>query len=505
MFAQDLARLRAVTPADVQRVASRWLNTQNRLIIRCSPETSGRESQQQVDRATPPGMGLDKPFTAPQVQTAALENGLQVLVVPKPELPLVAATLVTRAGSIADPVGKEGTAALTATVMPLGIPGRNALDIEKDLGNLGVDLGSAADRESSILSFSTLKRNLPAAMKIMAEVACRPTFPTEELERERKRTLEGLAIESSDPNGIAMRVAPMLIFGREHPYGHPTSGLPGTVAAIGREDLVAFHAARWRPASSALILVGDITMEQATAIAKDCFGSWTGAAAEAVDIPQVAPPGAGKVFIVDRKDAPQTAIVQAMPAPARATPDYYPLTLADGVWGGSFNSRLNLILREQKAYTYGAFSVLMLGSRAGAWAALTSVETDKTADTISEMTRILQGIAGGEPIKTEELEPIRTNLVRGYSQGFETLGGVAGKVGNLWALELPFDELQREPVELGKATLEQVNAAAGRTAVPGKSFLLLVGDRARIEGPARELKLGDVEVLDVEGRPVRGQ
>jgi zinc protease len=280
--------------------------------------------------------------------------------------------------------------------------------------------------------------------------------------------------------------------------------LPGTVGTITRDDLIKFHQAQWKPGSSALVFVGDVTLTEATAIAKQYFGSWSGGAAPAFTVPPPQPVGPGKVYLVDRQSAAQTVIAHILPAPPRASPEYAAVTLADAVYaGGGFGTRLNLNLREDKGYSYGVFSNASLLRQAGAIIASGGVQTDKTTESAAEFMTELKNLAGAKPITDPELTAARLTKIRGYSQQFESLNRVAVQVVGLWALGLPMIELQREPESLLGASLAAVNAAAAKYAAPAGATLLLVGDRSKIEAGLRQLNAGEVVLLDVEGRPVK--
>ncbi|HUP65314.1 MAG TPA: pitrilysin family protein [Thermoanaerobaculia bacterium] len=503
-FAEDLARYRDVTPASVKAAVSRWLDTKDRVLIRFHPETSSRSPQQvAVDRSQVPALGGDRAFTTPEVKTARLSNGMDLYVVERNDLPKVAVRLATRAGSVADPAGKAGTAQLTMATIDMGTKTRKALDIETDLGDLGTSLFGGAGPESSTIGYDVLSRNLGESLQIFADVVRNPTFPEEEFDREKKRHLDALAQQSNNPNAVAARVRPMLTFGADHPYGRPAQGLPGTVAAITRDDVMRFHQDRWKPGSSALILAGDLTLEQAKALAEKAFGTWSGGAAPAISIPAPAPAPRGRVYLIDRQDAAQTVVVQAMPAPARSSADYYTLRLVDNVWGGGgFGTRLNLNLREDKGYSYGVFSGFAPLSEAGAWWASGGVQTDKTKESLVEFNAELQGLATNKPITGAELTTAKERWTRGYAQQFESLGRVAGQISDLWRFGLPLSELQREATEPATITLQQVEAATKRYVRPQDATLILVGDRAKIEEGVRSLNLGEIVILDAEGNVI---
>jgi zinc protease len=502
-FQDDINRHRNATADGVRDAVGKWLNTPNRLLVRFHPETSGREAQVAVDRSKEPPLGGDRPFSPPEVKSAKLENGMEVFVVERSELPKVAVQLVTRAGSVTDPPEKGGVASLTAELMKRGTKTRNAIQIEDALGDLGTSIGAYAGREQSGLTLEVLKRNLSPAVALLADAARNPSFPDAEVDREKKQRLDQLAQAAQDPNSIAGRVSWMLAFGPDHPYGRPGSGLPSTIPKLTRDDFVRYHDANWKPGGSALFFVGDITLTEAVALAKQNFGTWSGAAPAAVDIPAPRPVGAGKIYLIDKQDAAQTVVMQILPGPPRKSDDYFALQLADAVWGGGFGTRLNLNLREAKGYSYGVFSNPTQFTRYGLWTASGGVQTNKTKESVVEFVNELKGLGGEKPITQKELDHARANRVRGYSQQFESMGRIAGQVSQLWFYGLPMTELQREPGELARTSLDAVNAVAKKYAAAPGTTLLLVGDLSKIEAGIRELNLGEVVILDSEGKVVR--
>ena len=501
-FADDVARHRKVTAEGLRLAVANWLDTPNRVTVRFHPENAKLDTQvAQIDRTKQPDLGADKPFTAPEVKTTKLDNGLQLYVVERKDLPKVAVRLATRAGSINDPSGKEGLASLAARVSKRGTATKKALQLDDALGDLGTSLDSQAGLDSATLSFEVLKRNLAPALGVMADVAINPSYPADEVERERKIDLAELARAASQPGTISARVSAMLLYGRNHPYGRPTAGYPSTVEKLTREDLVKLHDTYWKPGSSALILVGDVSLAEAKDLASKSFAAWKGTAPETVKVPAPQPMGTGKVFLVNRPDAAQTVVAEVLPGPSRNASDYYSLTLANAVWGGAASARLGSNIREDKGYSYGVFSFPAPQEEYGMWRASGGVQTNKTKESIVEFEKELKYIAGEKPITDKELDDSRHNLVRGYAQQFESMDRVAGEIEELWIFNLPMTELQREPDELQKATLETVNAAAASYAKPSGASLLLVGDLSKIETGVRELNLGDVVLLDAEGNP----
>lgn len=500
-FEFDQGRYKNATAEDVRKTAARWLDTSHRLLVRFHPEKSGRPSETALDRSKPPALGADTAFHAPEVKSAKLSNGLEVFVVERRELPKVGVTLAARAGAIADPPGKEGAAYLTAETMRLGTKTRAVLQIETAFGDLGTTLSSETQRETSRLGFEVLKRNLGRSLDLLADVVRNPTFPEAEIEREKKRHLDALAQQEKNGGAVAARLRSMLVFGALHPYGRASQGLPGTVQRLTRGDLAALHQARFTPGGSALVFAGDVTLAEARSLAERAFGSWSGAAPPDVPIPAASPSPGGRIYLVDRQDAAQTVVTQALAGIPRSAADYYALTLADGVWGGGAASRLDMNLREDKGYSYGVFSALRPFRNGGIWYCVGGVQTDKTKESVAEFEKEIRGIAGGKPITEEEFEFQKSRIVRGYAQQFESLARVAGQVADLWTEGLPMSELQREYDETRKVTLPAARAAAEKHARPERAALVLVGDRAKIEPGLKDLKLGEIVLLDVEGKP----
>ncbi len=480
----------------------KWLDTRNRVLVRFHPETSQAAKELSIDRTKQPELGADRPFQAPEVKSAKLENGMQVLVVERRDLPKVSVILTTRAGSFNDPKGKEGLASFEIEAMKRGTKTKKALEIDDALGDLGTALAGYANLEYSSLDFEVLRRNLGAALAVVADVVENPSFPEDEVAREKRKRLASLAQEESEPSTTARRLSYQLAFGPSHPYGRFVTGFPYTVEKFTPQDLARYHDTYWKPGGTSLIFAGDLSLAEATDLAKRAFGTWSGGAPPAITIPPPQPVGPGKVFLVNRPDAAQTLVTEILPGPTRNAPDYYALRLADAVWGGAAGARLGMNLREEKGYSYGVFSFSGAFSKYGVWRATGGVQTNKTKESLVEFAKELKNIAGEKPVSDKELTDAKHERIRGYAQEFESMGSVASQVSSLWVVGRPFTDLQREPDELQNASLDSVNAAARKYALPSGATLLLVGDLSKIEPAVRELNLGEVVIIDAEGRPV---
>ncbi|MFB3910399.1 MAG: M16 family metallopeptidase [Candidatus Eisenbacteria bacterium] len=500
---EDLQRVLRATTSSIRDATARWLATDRRVVLRFHPETSIRPAVTEPDRRVEPRLSADSPFQPPSVSSERLENGLEILVVERHDLPVVTATLVTRAGSLLDPPGKEGLARLTASAMVRGTKAKNALAVADALGDLGTALSTIVGIENVRQSLEVQKGNLGRALALLSEIVRTPTYPDLEVERERKLQLDELEQVEKDPGALAARLRPMAAFGPSHPYSRPTIGFRRTIAPLSAAEVSAFHREHWRPDASALILVGDVTIAEARAIAEREMGDWSGTATPVPPVPPPAPMAKGKVLIVDRPDAAQTYIVHVYGAPARKGPDFYGWTLANEVLGGGTAGRLNMNLRQDKGYSYGMFTARLLFADGLAWLAQGAVQTDKTKEAMAEMIAELEGIAGARPIGSEELENARLGLIRNYAAGFGTNEDIANRVATLWTLRWPMSELEREPAELAGESLANVQAAARRYAIPAEATFILIGDRAKIEPGVSSLGLGEPVEIDADGSVIR--
>jgi zinc protease len=503
-FEMDLARYSNATAESVRAAVDKYLNNRNRVIARFHPDRSGKATGEAIDRSKPPAFGADKPFRAPDVRSAKLDNGLEIFVVEKPELPKIQMVLATRGGSSTDPAGKFGLSSLTNRIIQRGTKTRDAIKIDETLGDLGTAISAenGLAMEKSSLNMQVLKRNLSPAIEILADIVQNPAIQAADLEREKKTRIDQLLIQADDPNFVGYRTSGMMEYGPDHPYGHPSAGLPDSVRGITVNDVVAYHRMYYKPGNSVLIFVGDLTLAEATVLAKQHFGGWAAGVVPKTTIPAPRPMGPGKVFLIDKPGAVQTFITQVLRAPERRSADYYPLAMVNAVFGGGFTNRLNLNLREDKGYSYGAYAELEHFEKAGGWYAFSAVQTDKTKESVIEFFKELNGIAGAKPITEKEFTTAQLTKIRGYSQQFESFARVSRQVTELWVAGLPMTTLQTESDELAKLGLAAVNAAAAKYAAPAATSILLVGDLAKIEADIRALNLGEIVILDRDGKVI---
>jgi zinc protease len=502
-FQRDYDRYQKCSATQIRDVVRQYLDTGNRLVVSFVPEQSDRPKVTEADRTKTPGLGDKRTFEPPTFSTQKVSNGLTVVVSERHELPKVAAGLMLKTGATADPATKSGVAWMTAEMLDEGTTSRSALQIQADLDRLGSSLHTSAGSESSEVSLETLKKNLKPTLEIMADLILHPTFPEEELERQRKRRLDSILQERSNPPAIASKVFRFALFGEKHPLGRETDGNEASIKALSRADLQEFYQEYWKPNNAALIFSGDVNLEEAVRLAEEVLGSWRSSKVPDTDVPSIDPPTGTQVYLVDRQDAAQSQIRIGSVGPRRRVDDYYAIELMNAVLGGAFTSRLNLNLREEKGYTYGAFSGFSYGRQIGFWTGRAAVQTKFTKESLAEFEKEFNGIREKKPITSGELEIAKANLTRGFAQRFETLERLIQHVDEIFSYDLPSEEISRYPSEIEKVTLEQARAAARKYISVSGSIIVIVGDLSKIEKGIRELNLGTVTVIDVDGKKVR--
>jgi zinc protease len=451
------------------------------------------------DRTAPPKPGPVPAFHPPVVQKRSLSNGLPVWVVELHKVPVVQATLVVRAGAGVDPEGKYGVASLTAAMLDEGAGKRTALQIADALDYLGASLNASSGFDAATIDLWIPSARLADALPTMADVALRPTFPADELERLRKERLTALLQARDDPASIAEMAFPRLLYGTRTRYGVSAVGTPEIIRSFTPNDLRSFYAQWYRPANAALIVVGDVRPDALLPALESAFGSWGPAVrgqSGGMSGSLVSPaPEPRRVFIIDKPGAPQSQIRVGRIGVARSTPDYFPIEVMNTILGGSFTSRLNQNLREQHGYTYGAGSGFVMRSRPGPFVASAGVETDKTADALREFFNEFEGIV--KPVPAGELARARNYVALGFPSDFETTGSISGRLAQVWLYGLPDDYFATYIPRIEAVTAGDVEQVATKYIDPGHFLVVVVGDRKAIEAGILGLKLGPVEVLSV--------
>ncbi|HEV2864696.1 MAG TPA: insulinase family protein [Pyrinomonadaceae bacterium] len=456
------------------------------------------------DRSLLPKEKPDPKLTLPAAQRRKLSNGLEVVVVEHHELPVVSFNLVTKMGAAGDPSGKAGLASLTADMIDEGTATRDSLAISDQLARIGSSLQVAAGWDSTTASMRTLTRHMDRALEIYSDVITNPAFPDKELQRLRAQRLAALRQQRDDPNSVAGLVFQTVLYGREHPYGHPLTGDEASLQSLTGEDVRGFYDKFFRPNNSALIVVGDVKPDQVVAKLEKAFAAWKSAHVPAVDV-SAAPVQRehGQIFIVDRPGSVQSVIQIGQVAVPRSSPDYFPLFVMNRILGGSSSARINLNLREDKGYTYGAQSGFSFRRGAGPFIAAAPVQGFSTKESVAEFMKEIRGIRGEIPVTQAELEAAKQAIVRGFARNFETPDQIASQFELIVTYDLPDTYFNTYVERVQAVTLEDVNRVANRHLQPDRMAVVVVGDRSKIEQGLRSLETyGErVTLVDTEGRP----
>jgi len=519
-YKKELRDAYAVSAADVQRVAKKYL-VANRVKLEVNPgpktprpaETEVDRSAQaplagvpaqpikdSFDRSTEPKIGPNPSFNPAPVERRKLSNGLEVLIAERHNLPIVGLNLVVRGGGTQVPQGKEGLSALTADLMTEATTTRNSLKLAGELAEIGASVGGTGGQESCSLSLTTLTRHLPKAMDLYTDVLLHPAFPEKDLERLRAQRLAALLRQADNPPVIANLVFPKLLYGETHPYGRPNNGTPKSVKGLTRDDVAAFYQSLFVPNNSSLIVVGDTTPDAIVAVLESALKDWKPGSPVPRTLPEAPSGKPVTVYLVDKPGSAQSILTVGQVGVPRNTPDYFPLTIMNAILGGQFSSRINLNLREAKGYTYGARSSFAFNQGPGPFEAGAPVKTEDTKPALIELIKELTDITGPRPATNEELAFAKDRVVKGFPGRFETINGVRGALAELVLYDLPSDYFTHYRSQVEAVTQADVHRVAAKYLDPTRMTILIVGDRAKVEPTLKDLPFAKViNILDTEG------
>jgi zinc protease len=422
---------------------------------------------------------------------------LTVILNERPELPVVAANLVVRTGSDANPIDRPGLANFTGAMLDEGTKSRSATQIADELAQLGASLITTSSMDATVVAVRSLRGRFPQALELLADIVLRPSFPPEEVTRQRASRLAALVQQLDNPGLVASRTASAALYGRRHPYGFAEIGTEEGIRAVTREELVAFWRRNFVPNNAALVVAGDMSEAELSALAEKAFEAWDGGVPSAP--PLEAPVSTtSRVVLVDKPGAPQTQLRVATLGAARNTSEYEVLQVLNAGLGGMFSSRINMNLREKNGYTYGAGSSFVYRRTPGPFFVATGVRTDVTAAAVKEILNEIRGVREA-PLAPEELRLALGTLVRSLPGEFETSANAGATFSSLYIYDLPLDYYQTFSERAEAVSAEAVLAAGRRYLNPERMIVVVVGDRARIEPGLRSLELGPLELRDARG------
>ena len=497
-----LQRVASATAANLKDAAMKWLSD-GVYVLEVHPFPQLAAGPSTVDRSKVPSPGPAVNADFPALQRATLSNGLKVVLAERHGVPLVNFQLLVDAGFAADKLATPGTASLAMNMLDEGTRRRTSLQISEELQNLGASLGSGSDLDFSTVSMSALKSSLDASLDLYADVILNPSFPESDFERLKKEQVARIQQEKASPINMALRVFPVLLYGADHSYGVPFSGTgsEAAVQALTRDALARFHETWFKPDNATLIVAGDITMAELQPKLERLFRGWRQGQVPQKNLGTVADKPASVVYLMDRPGSQQSVIFAGNLIPPKANPDEIAIETMNQILGAAFSSRINMNLREDKHWSYGAYSLTLDARGQRPLLAYAPVQADRTKESVQEILAELKGIRADRPATAEELSFAKDQMTLTLPGRWETISAVAGGINEIVKFGLPEDHFRTYGERVRATTLAAVTRAA-QTVQPDRLVWVVVGDRSKIEAGIRELGLGEIRVIDADGNPV---
>jgi zinc protease len=506
-YKKSLTWMREATAADVQTAARTWLSD-GVFVLNVEPFPEYHAvAGDSADRSKLPEPGTPPALALPPLARATLSNGLKVVLAERHNVPVVQFELMVDAGRAADSLAKPGTANLALAMLTEGTKTRDSLQISARAETLGARVGAGSSLDTSYIALNAITSRLADSLDLFTDVLLNPTFPEKELARLKLQSLAAIQQAKSQPRGIASRLFPKLIYGEGHAYSNPFSGIgtEETVRSMTTDELRAFYK-RWiRPDNATLLIVGDTTLAQIQPLLEQRLAVWK-SPSERLPTKQlgvIAPQPKARVFLVNRTGSEQSLVMAVELAPPRSAPDNVALETVNTILGGSFISRINMNLREDKHWSYGAGSGLIDAKGQRVFQASALVQTDKTADSMREMLKELRDLTGTRQPTGKEIRFAKDTLVRSLPGDNETSSQVASSYADILTYGLPDTYLNDFVGEVEALTPQQLQAAGTELVHPEGLTWIIVGDLATIETNVRALDLGEVKVLDTDGHVLR--
>ena len=500
----SLSRVREATPDKVRKVAQEWLSDGvYTLEVHPFPEYSTIDTE--VDRSKLPTLGEVPDTKFPELQRAQLKNGLKIVLAERHSIPVVTFNMILDAGYAADSFGIPGTAKLAMNMLDEGTKRRTALEISEELQLLGANLGSGSGLDTSSIYLSALKANLQDSLEIYADVILNPEFPEEELDRLRKQQIDAIQREKVQPMTMALRVLPQLLYGENHAYSNPLtgSGTEESTRRISRADIEKFYKTWFKADNATLIVVGDTTMAEVKPKIEKLFADWKPGEVPQKNIAKVERDSRDVVYLMDRPGSIQSIIFASNLTVPRNNPHEAAIETFNNVLGGQFTSRLNMNLREDKHWSYGAGSSIVSARGQRAFFSYAPVQSDKTKESMAEIAQELGAVIKDKPVSQEELAKVTRQQVLELAGTWETMGAVSGSIGDIVTYNLPEDYYDTYAERVKGLELSNMKQAADIVLNLDRLVWVVVGDLAKIEPGIRELGYGEIRYISPDGKIIQ--
>lgn len=491
----DTARADQLTAA-----ANKWM-ARGQYVLEVQPYEERSVAASTVDRSKLPDVGDPPQVSFDKFERAELSNGLKVILAERSAVPVINMRLMVDAGFAADQFGLAGTASLAMNMLDEGTRSRTAIEISDELASLGATLGAGSNLDVSIVSMSALKDNLADSLDLFADVILNPIFPQDDFVRLRDLQLAGIQQEKAQPIGMAIRVFPKLLYGDGHAYSLPMSG-SGTeesVKSLDTEALKRFHVDWFKPNNATLVVVGDTTLASLLPQLEKQFGDWEAGNSPQKNVGEVAHRSESTIYLVDRPDSEQSIIFAGHLAPPKSAENDIAIEAMNEVLGGSFAARINMNLREDKHWSYGARSMILAARGQRPFVVYAPVQTDRTAQSMAEVLKEASHIRGERPPTAIEVARAKDKKTLTLAGRWETANSVANSLAEMVRFDLPENYWDEYPDMVRSLSDDQLLDAAVDVVRPDNMVWVVVGDRAKIEAEIKDLNLGDIVLMDADG------
>ena len=525
-FQKQLEALARVTPAQVRSAMQRWLRRPvhalrvvpgERDAYQEAPGTrrgsaagskadQSKQPQAQARRPLPPISGTPA-LDFPDIERARLSNGIQVVYARRATVPVTRIAVELDAGLAADPADRLGTQSLMLNLLEEGTGRMNSIQLAEAQERLGASIGAGASLDRTAVQLTALTPNLGPSLDLLADVVRNPAFDPREVERIRSQQLAQIASELTQPNGLAARALPVVLYGAQHPYGKPGTGTgdPEAVATITRDELIRFHQTWIRPDNATIFAVGDLSLAELTSQLETRFGNWRAPAVPrgVKQFPQRARTRANRIILIDRPQSPQSVILAGQLLDVEGTDDTLPLTAANQVLGGDFLARINMELRERRGWSYGASGSTSLRERQVPYIISAPVQADRTADSIRAIQEQVSGFLGTSGITQAELQRVIAGSTGQLPGQFETSPAVLGALRSNALYRRPDNYWETVADRYRGMTVQQLDAEIRRRVDPDDFVWVVVGDAAVIRPQLATLNMPIEEMRLTPQQPVR--
>ena len=505
-FKQAMAWLNAATTDEVQAAAGHWLG-KSRYQLDVLPFGEHEILASNVDRSLGlPPVGAMSDLAFPEIQRSELSNGMNVVLAERHTVPVVNIAMQFDAGYAADSLGKLGSAKFTLAMMDEGTRSRSALEISAESEMLGAEITTGSNLDMSFTRLNAIKSRLQPSIELFADIIRNPAFEESEIERLRQRWLASIEQEKTQPVQLALRNLPPLIYGEDHAYGIPLtgSGTNDSIGSLNRDDLVEFHSTWIRPSNGTLFVVGNTSMDEIKPMLEKAFGNWREdrRALPQKNIAEVDIADQARVVIIDKPGSPQSLILAGHVAPPTGVEDNLAIQTMNDIIGGQFTARVNMNLREDKGWAYGAYTFMPDARGQRMWVTYAPVQTDRTRDSLQELVREYDDYLSTSPATKDELNKSVRNNVNSLPGQFETGAAVMGSLLSNQRFDRPDSYVPSLKSQYESLNLENVQGAAEKVMHPQKLTWLIVGDREKIEDEVRKMNLGTVVIMDSDGNVI---